>query len=178
MIKHSGLPWHYNVKDPSGKLVLDSRGKPKRLAASMAEEQPLPPGFELVGPIRNMGAGADLKLMAEDPINAIFTLKGAVEEAVVLRYAPKPMIFVCEGDVIAGWFEYVLNCNFIVATRHARFGAPEVKRGLTLPFGAHALLARAGNTVAQELMSTGELVSGEEAVRLGIADALVPDGED
>jgi enoyl-CoA hydratase/carnithine racemase len=178
MIKHSGLPWHYQVRDPRGELVLDSRGKPKRIAAAIAENEPLPGGFELIGPMRTFGAGADLKLMMQNPVNAIFTLKAAIEEAVLLWYSPKPMIFVAEGDVIAGWFEYAMCCNFVVATRHARFGAPEVKRGLTLPFGAHALLYRTGNATAQNIMSTGELITGEEAVRLGVADALVPDGED
>ena len=116
--------------------------------------------------------------MAANPLNAIFTLRGALEYSDALWYARKPIIYIAEGDIVAGWFEVALYCNYFLVTRHARLGAPEVKRGLTLPFGAHALAFRAGTAVAQELMATGDLISGEEAVKLGIADGLVPDGED
>src|SRR5262249_43623288 len=52
------------------------------------------------------------------------------------------------------------------------------KLGLTLPFGSHALTYRAGTAVARRLMGSGELIGGEEAVKLGVADGLVPEGTD
>jgi enoyl-CoA hydratase/carnithine racemase len=116
--------------------------------------------------------------MAKDPINAYFTLRGSQVVSQHLWYSPKPVIFVCEGDLVAGWFELALYSNYFMVTKHARLGAPEVKRGLTLPFGSHALQFRAGVTATQQLMASGELITGEEAVRLGIADELIPDGVD
>ena len=178
LVFHSLLPRYYHVEDASGALVVDGRGRTRRIAAALAESDALPPGFKLIGPLRPLGGGADLRAMAANPLDAVFTLRGAVEEADLLWYARKPVIFVAEGDAVGGHFELGMCSNFLVVTPHARLGAPEVKRGLTLPFGAHALAYRAGNAVARRLMSSGELISGEEAVRLGIADALVPEGED
>ena len=178
MICVSGLPSHYLVRDASGAPVLDARGKPKKIPAAVAEGDVLPPGYQLVGPIRPFGGGADLAVMASNPLNAIFTMRAALEQADLLWYSRKPIIYVAEGDIVAGWFEVALYCNYFLVSKHARLGAPEVKRGLTLPFGSHALTFRAGTAVAQELMATGELIGGEEAVKLGIADGLLPDGED
>lgn len=178
MVCVSGLPVHYHVRDANGQLLLDARDRPQKIPAALAEREPPAPGFELVGPVRTFGAGADLALISRNPLNALFTLYGALENAVAMWYAHKPIIFVAEGDMVAGWFEVALHSNYFLVTRHARLGAPEVKLGLTLPFGAHALAFRAGLAVARELMATGELISGEEAVKLGIADGLVPDGED
>jgi enoyl-CoA hydratase/carnithine racemase len=137
-----------------------------------------PCGYSFGGPIRTFGAGADLRLMAENPLNAIFTLKGAVEQAEILWYFKKPVIFIGEGDVVAGWMEMAVCANFFLVTRHARIGAPEVKRGLTLPYGAPALSFRCGTSVARDLMASGEMISAEEAIRLGVADAMVPEGKD
>jgi enoyl-CoA hydratase/carnithine racemase/predicted RND superfamily exporter protein len=178
MVCVSRLPAHYHVRDAAGSLLLDRRGKPKKIPAAVAESDSLPRGHTLVGPMRPFGAGADLALMALNPLNALFTLRGALENALAMWYAPKPVVFIAEGDMIAGWFEVALYCNHFLVTRHARLGAPEVTLGLTLPFGAHALTFRAGYAVARELMASGELISGEEAVKLGIADGLIPDGED
>jgi predicted RND superfamily exporter protein/enoyl-CoA hydratase/carnithine racemase len=178
VICRSGLPQHYLVEDPSGRVLLDGRGKPKRIAAAVAESDALPAGYKLVGPVRPFGGGADLAAMSQRPIDALFMFRAGIEYATTLWYAQKPIIYIAEGDTVAGWFELGMCCNYFVVTKHARLGAPEVKRGLTLPMGAHALLFRSGSAVAANLMATGELVSGEEAVRLGIADALVPDGED
>jgi predicted RND superfamily exporter protein/enoyl-CoA hydratase/carnithine racemase len=178
MICMSALPAHYLVRDVTGDLVVDGRGKPKRIPAVIAEGDALPPGYQLVGPVRPFGAGADLAAMSKSPLDALFMMRGALEYANLLWYTRKPIIYVAEGDMVAGWFEVALYSNCFLVTRHARVGAPEVKRGLTLPFGAHALSFRAGTAVAQELMATGELISGEEAFKLGIVDGLIPDGED
>lgn len=178
VVVHSGLPRYYTIEDSDGKMLEDERGRVKKIPAAEARAIELDPGQRLVGPVRPLGAGADLKVLATDPVNAFFTLKGAVEIAQATWYSPKPFIFVAEGDAVAGWLELALYSNYFVVTKNARIGAPEVKAGLTLPFGSHALQFRAGARVAQQLMGSGELIGGEEAVRLGIADALVPDGED
>jgi enoyl-CoA hydratase/carnithine racemase len=178
LIVRSGLPRYYHVRDAAGRLLLDGRGKPKRVAANRMDADELPPGYTREGPIRPFGGGADLAQIAKNPLEALFMMESAKEGAVVLWYAGKPMILVAEGDVVAGWFELAMYANYFLVTRHARLGAPEVKRGLTLPYGSHALQFRAGTAAAQNLMASGDLISAEEAVRLGIADAMVPDGVD
>jgi predicted RND superfamily exporter protein/enoyl-CoA hydratase/carnithine racemase len=177
-VMRSGLPEHYLIEDATGKTVVDGRGKPKKIAASVAENDALPRGYRLLGPMRTFGAGADLAAMSQNTLNALFTLRGSIEISCELWYARKPMVFLCEGDAVAGTFETAMYFNLFLVTKHARLGAPEVKRGLTLPFGAHALQFRGGTAVAGHLMATGELIGGEEAVKLGIADALIPDGVD
>jgi enoyl-CoA hydratase/carnithine racemase len=179
LIFRSDLPAYFHIHDQAGRLVLDANGKPARLPATLAETSPrLPLGHQLVGPIRPFGAGADLVQMAKSPLNALVLLRMARVTSELTWYMSKPSVIIAEGDLVGGWFECALYFNYFIVTKHARIGAPEVKRGLTLPYGAHALALRAGTAVAQRLMSTGEFINGEEAVELGVADALVPDGKD
>src|SRR5438128_1620592 len=78
-------------------------------------------------------AGMDLKAFAagERPIVA-----GRGFAGIAQRAARKPLIAAVEGYALAGGFEVALACDLIVAARDARFGIPEVKRGLLrLPAG-------------------------------------------
>ena len=74
---------------------------------------------------------------------------------------PKPLIAAVEGWAMGGGFELALACDLIVAADDARFGLPEVKRGLVAAGGgAIRLPKRIPYHLAMELLLTGEPVSG------------------
>ena len=90
----------------------------------------------------------------------------------------KPIIAAIEGWALAGGFEIALACDLIVAARDARFGIPEVKRGLVAAGGALIRLPRRiPYHVAMELALTGDPIGAERAYELGIASRLTEPGE-
>jgi enoyl-CoA hydratase len=94
------------------------------------------------------------------------------------RAARKPLIAAVEGWALAGGFEVALSCDLIVAARDARFGIPEVKRGLVAAAGALLRLPRRiPYHLAMELALTGEPIGAERAAELGIVSRLTEPGE-
>jgi enoyl-CoA hydratase/carnithine racemase len=89
----------------------------------------------------------------------------------------KPLIAAVEGWALAGGFEVALACDLIVAARDARFGIPEVKRGLVAAGGALIRLPRRiPYHLAMELALTGDPISAERAAELGIVSRLAERG--
>ena len=90
----------------------------------------------------------------------------------------QPVIAVVDGYALAGGFEIVLNCDMIVAADTAKFGLPEVTRGIMPGGGGTRLLAkRIGVHRAKEWVCTGRMVSGEEADRAGLLNILAKSSE-
>lgn len=86
---------------------------------------------------------------------------------------PQPVIAVVDGYALAGGFELVLNCDFIVAATSAVFGLPEATRGIMPGGGATRLLPkRVGLHTAKEWVCTGRMVPAEEADRAGLLNRL------
>ncbi|MED4749804.1 enoyl-CoA hydratase/isomerase family protein [Brevibacillus choshinensis] len=86
---------------------------------------------------------------------------------------PQPVIAVVDGYALAGGFELVLNCDFIVAASSAVFGLPEVTRGIMPGGGATRLLAkRIGLHKAKEWVCTGRMIDAAEADRAGLLNRL------
>jgi enoyl-CoA hydratase len=89
----------------------------------------------------------------------------------------KPLIAAVEGFALAGGFEIALACDLIVAARDARFGIPEVKRGLAAAAGALIRLPkRIPYHLAMELALTGEPIGAERAAEVGIVNRLADPG--
>lgn len=86
----------------------------------------------------------------------------------------KPLIAAVEGYALAGGFETVLACDLIVAAKTAKFGLPEVKRGLAAAAGG---LLRLPYHVAMECILTGDMFSAERAHAHGLVNRLVEPGQ-
>ena len=120
-------------------------------------------------------AGMDLKafLRGESPVIPGRGFLGLVE-------APpeKPLIAAVEGYALAGGCEAVLAADLVVASRTAKFGIPEVKRGLAAAAGGLMRLPRRiPPAVALELALTGELFDAERAFALGLVNRLADEGQ-
>jgi enoyl-CoA hydratase len=90
----------------------------------------------------------------------------------------KPLIAAVEGWALAGGCEVALACDLIVAASDAKFGIPEVKRGLVAGAGGLVRLPRripAG--IAMELALTGDPLPAPDAHRLGLVNALTEPGK-
>ena len=89
----------------------------------------------------------------------------------------KPLIAAVEGYALAGGLEVMISCDLIVAADNAKFGIPEVKRGLAAAAGGLIRLPRQiPSRLAMELALTGDFVSAERAERMGLINRVVPAG--
>jgi enoyl-CoA hydratase len=121
-------------------------------------------------------AGADLKVVAAGKANDIARGKGGFA-GIVTRDFPKPIIAAVNGPALAGGFEIVLSCDLVVAAETARFGIPEVKRGLMAAAGGLIRLPkRVPLAVALELAMTGDPIDADRALQLGLVNRVVPAG--
>lgn len=89
----------------------------------------------------------------------------------------KPLIAAVEGFALAGGFELAITCDLVVVADNAKFGIPEVKRGLIAGAGGLMRLPRQiPRRVALELAITGEFISAQRAYELGLINRVVPAG--
>jgi len=96
---------------------------------------------------------------------------------IVRRPPRKPLIAAVEGWAVAGGLEIALACDLIVAARDARFGIPEVKRGLVAAGGALIRLPRRiPYHLAVELALTGDPIDAERAHAVGLVARLAEPG--
>ncbi len=97
-----------------------------------------------------------------------------------LEALPFPVIAAVNGHALGGGCELALACDFIYATDNpkAMLGQPEVTLGIVPGFGGTQRLARrVGLGVARELVYTGRRLGPEEALRIGLVNAVVPRSE-
>ena len=115
-------------------------------------------------------AGMDLKgfLRGERP-----SVPGRGFAGLTMAPPRKPLIAAVDGYALAGGMELALACDLIVAARTAKFGLPEVKRGLAARAGGLMRLPRQmPHRVAMELALTGAFLSAERAYELGLINRL------
>jgi enoyl-CoA hydratase/carnithine racemase len=125
----------------------------------------------LTGTPTVFSAGADLGAGTGGP-----TERGG-EVGLVRRARRKPLIAAVEGYAVGGGLELVLSCDLVVASTEARFGFPEVRRGLMPDYGGTFRSVRMlPPNVARELLLTGDYLTAERAERLGLVNVLTEPG--
>ena len=117
-------------------------------------------------------AGMDLKAFAERASSGEEDASG--ERHTMAVGFSKPIIAAVNGAAVGGGFELALTCDLIVAAEHARFGLPEVKRGLFAAGGGTMLGTLIPLPLAMEAALTGELYSAEQAKSWGLVNRVVP----
>jgi enoyl-CoA hydratase/carnithine racemase len=91
---------------------------------------------------------------------------------------PKPVIAAVTGYALGGGYELALCADFRVLGASAKIGQPEIQLGIIPGAGGTQRLARlVGPARAKDLVFTGRHVGAEEALEMGLADAVVPDDE-
>lgn len=129
----------------------------------------------LAGGEKVFAAGADIsELKGTSPI-------GMMQRATNLMWSAiagfsKPLIAAVRGAAFGGGFELAMSTDIIVAGSKARFALPEVTLGL-IPGGGgtQRLIRLAGKHVAMDILMSGRVLSGEEALGFGIISRYVDD---
>ena len=124
-------------------------------------------------------AGADIgELAQQTPVSGKeFSLFG---QGVfhLLETIGKPSICAINGFCLGGGCELALSCTIRIASKTAKLGQPEVKLGIIPGYGGSQRLARlCGKGVAHELCLTGEMITAEEAQRIGLVNRIHEPGD-
>jgi len=124
-------------------------------------------------------AGADISELAQQtPVRGKeFSLFG---QGVfhLLETMGKPSICAINGFALGGGCELALSCSIRLASKNAKLGQPEVKLGIIPGYGGSQRMARlCGKGVAHELCLTGEMITADEAQRIGLVNHIYEPGE-
>jgi enoyl-CoA hydratase len=124
-------------------------------------------------------AGADIaELAVQTPVSGKETALFGQGVLHRLETLGKPSIAAINGFALGGGCEVALACSIRLASKTAKLGQPEVKLGIITGYGGSQRLARlCGKGVAHELCLTGEMISAEEALRIGLVNHVCEPAE-
>ncbi len=122
-------------------------------------------------------AGADIEEISDlTPEVATERARAGQALTTLIEDLGKPVIGAINGLAYGGGCELALVCTWRIATTNATFAQPEIKLGLMPAWGGLTRLSRLiGKSRALELILTGEPITAEEALRIGLVNRLVRD---
>jgi enoyl-CoA hydratase len=124
-------------------------------------------------------AGADIaELAVQTPVSGKETAAFGQSVLNLLETLGKPSIAAINGFALGGGCEVALACSMRLASKAAKMGQPEVKLGIMPGYGGSQRLTRlCGKGVAYELCLTGEMISADEALRIGLVNHVYEPAE-
>ncbi|GGY08155.1 enoyl-CoA hydratase/isomerase family protein [Streptomyces djakartensis] len=175
----------YSVTDSVATVVI--RHPEKRNAMTAAMWSSLPPLLQtladdpdvralvLTGEGGTFCAGADISTLRGSPEEAQ-RLAVAAEEA--LAAFPKPTLAAVRGHCVGGGAQLAAACDLRLAEEGALFGVTPAKLGIVYPASStRRLVSLVGPATAKYLLFSGELIDADRALRTGLADEVVPEGD-
>lgn len=142
-----------------------------------AYEQPDYRGLILTGDgEKAFVAGADIKeLAALTRDQALAFAQNGQRLFKLIEDCPKPVIAAVNGYALGGGCELAMACHIRIAAEEARFGQPEVNLGIIPGYGGTQRLTQlVGRGKALELMMTGDMVTAQQALSIGLVNHVVP----
>ncbi|KAG9765615.1 enoyl-CoA hydratase, partial [Aureobasidium melanogenum] len=147
--------WKWFDKEPSLSVAVITGQGPKAFCA----------GADLMEQ-RDVGAAADKS--ARPQVGPVGGFAGLSR-----RLGKKPVIAAVNGFALGGGFEICLNCDIVISSPNAKFGLPEVQRGLYAGAGGLSRIVRTcGIQIASELALTGRAISSAEAQKYGVVNKV------
>ncbi len=113
----------------------------------------------------------------DDPARVLADTRAVADLLDLIYGLPKPTVAAVNGPAIAGGAGLVSVCDLAVAVPTAKFGYPEVRRGLVAAIVTPQLLRLVGERAARWLLLTGEPIDAVDALRIGLVNAVTsPEG--
>jgi len=150
-------------------------------AIKQGNEDPEVRGIVITGSGNNaFCAGADLKMMQSlKPDEAVNIVSTGHKTFMVIENSPKPVIAAVNGLALGGGNELSMSCDIRFVSDRARFGQPEVALGLIPAWGGTQRMSRiVGKAKSKELIFSGQIINAAEALRIGLVNKILPDGEE
>lgn len=161
-------PEKRNAMDSASWTELDEAVKQLNLAENVRV-------IIITGHERTFVAGADIQWIHDRKPLDIYG--PAVQDVLLNIYrSAKPVIAAINGYALGGGCELALACDIRIGCKSAKLGQPEINLGILPAGGGTQQLAKiVGLAKAKELIFTGDIISAEEAHRLGLLNHVVPD---
>lgn len=118
-------------------------------------------------------AGVDVAAHTPDKVSSMLEKFHNVIRALVA--SKRPTLAAVRGHCLGGGAELAMVCDFVITTKTATWGFPEIKLGCYPPVAATGLAALVGQKRAADLVLTGRTISGDEAALFGLATRAVAD---
>lgn len=125
------------------------------------------------GPHFSFGASVEEHL----PEQCAAMLDGLHKLIIKMLESPVPMLAAVKGQCLGGGLEVVCGASRIFAATDAKFGQPEIKLGVFAPAASCLLPERIGQANAEDLLFSGRSISADEALRMGLVQAVEQDPE-
>jgi len=117
-------------------------------------------------------AGVDIRDHLPEKVSSTLTVFNKVFYA--LKSLDKPTIAVVNGVTLGGGCELAMGCDMIIACDKAQFGQPEITVGAIPPVAVVLLPKLVGSARAAELILTGDVITANEALQIGLVNKVVP----
>src|ERR1700744_4236607 len=126
-------------------------------------------------------SGADISQFEKTRHNAEaseeYSRRSSAQRALLADF-PKPVIACIRGFCLGGGMQVAMSADIRIAAEDSQFGIPAAKLGIAYGYdGLKHLVSLVGPSWARLLMFTGMRIHSSEAVRIGLVDRVVPDGE-
>jgi len=133
----------------------------------------------LTGAGRAFVAGADIAEMCDKTPEQARTYSELGHSLMnAIQFMDKPVIAAVNGFALGGGVEVALSCDIRIASDQARFGLPETILGIIPGWGATQRAARLiGTAATKELIFTGDHISAQRALEIGLINRMVPHDE-
>ena len=147
-----------------------------RAVAAAASADPEVRAVIVYGGEKVFAAGADIKEMADMSYVDMAARAEHLSAAIgAVARIPKPVVAAITGYALGGGCELALACDWRVVADDAKLGQPEIKLGIIPGAGGTQRLARlVGPARAKDIVLSGRMVDAAEALRIGLADKVVP----
>jgi len=128
----------------------------------------------ITGDEKSFAAGADISAMADATAEEI-KKSSFIPTFSLIREIKKPIIAAVSGYGVGGGLELAMSCDMIIASKKSKFGQPEINLGIIPGAGGTQRLTRAvGKVVAMEMILNNRTLKTEEALSLGLINAVYP----
>jgi enoyl-CoA hydratase/carnithine racemase len=150
-----------------------------RAAATQVTEDAGVRAVVVYGGEKVFAAGADVKEFAgQDHAFMVRDAARVMSSIDAIARIPKPVIAAVTGFALGGGCELALAADFRISADDAKWGQPEILLGIIPGMGGTQRLPRlVGPAKAKDLIYTGRFVDAQEALEIGLVDAVVPAGD-
>lgn len=188
MIEAEKRTYEHIMVGADGPIARITMNRPdKRNALSLAHMQELTECFKVLGETREVQvvvlagngpafcAGHDLsEMIGRDPETYRHIFDVCCELMETVQSIPQPVIAQVHATATAAGCQLVATCDLVVASEEARFATPGVRIGLFCSTPMVALSRAVGQKKAMEMLLTGDFISAEEALAVGLVNRTVP----
>lgn len=170
---HNNQVVRITLNSPKGNILDSALMNDLQIVLDSLKNHPQIKLIQFIGEGKHFSFGASVE--EHTKVNAPQMLKQFHRLFYTLIDLAIPTMALVSGQCLGGGCELALICNFIFVDKTAKLGQPEISLGVFPPPASLILPLKIGQSYADDLLLTGNIISAEEAVKIGLANKLFED---